>query len=45
MGLTLASCVRLELTFLAHVEELVEDAFYFLREIQAEPHEKYKRGQ
>ena len=45
MGLTLACSVRLELTFLAHDEELVEDAFYFLREIQAEPHEKYKRGQ
>ena len=45
MGLTLASCARLKLTFLAHDEELGEDAFDFLREIQAEPHEKYKRGQ
>ena len=45
MGLTLAGYGRLELAFLAESEEQVEEALDFLKEIKAESHEKYNRGE
>lgn len=45
MGLTLVGYARLELAFLAKDEEKVEEALDFLREIKAESHEKYNRGE
>lgn len=45
MGLTLAGYARLELAFLAENEEQVEAALDVLKELKAESHEKYNRGE
>ncbi|HAT19480.1 MAG: hypothetical protein VX317_01415 [Verrucomicrobiota bacterium] len=45
MGLTLAGYAELELAFLAKDEEKVEAVLDKLKEIKAESHEKYNRGE
>ena len=45
MGLTLAGYAELELAFLAKDEEQVEAVLDKLKEIKAESHEKYNRGE
>ncbi len=45
MGLTLAGFAELELAFLAEDEEKVEAVLDKLKEIKAESHEKYNRGE
>ena len=45
MGLTLAGYAELELAFLAEDEEKVEEVLDKLKEIKAESHEKYNRGE
>ena len=45
MGLTLAGYARLELAFLAEDEEQVDEALDVLKELKAESHEKYNRGE
>tara|TARA_B100000519_G_C14058713_1_gene350992 strand:+ start:18 stop:488 length:471 start_codon:yes stop_codon:yes gene_type:complete len=44
MGLTLAGYAELELAFLAEDEDKVDDALDKLKELKAESHEKYNRG-
>jgi hypothetical protein len=45
MGLTLAGYAELELAFLAQDEEKAEETLDKLKEIKAESHEKYNKGE
>ena len=45
MGLTLVGYAELELAFLAKDEEKVEETLDKLKEIKAESHDKYNRGE